>query len=761
MLIYSLNIKSQSVAGKIIDIHQNPLQYVSVALYSQKDTTFIKGKISDHEGNFDIPIEDDGVYILKISAVGYEPIVTSCISDVEARPVYVMEPISIDLNGATVEASRPSHILTHDGIKTIVKGSILSNLGTVEDVLLNIPGIIKKDDDFEIFGKGVPLIYIDGRMVRDLSELTTLKSDDINFVEIINNPGAKYSASATSVIRIETLKKEDERWGLHFQKSYKQSKVGSSSDYIEFHLKSKKMRFWGLVNYNANRNIEDSEAVQEMHTDTVWIHSYQLHYKSVKKNILTTLGGHYSPNSNHEVGLRYRTRFHIKDAVKGTFLSDVTANQTSFDHFNNLIYIEKESIFPQEINVYYLGKVKKFDININSDNLFNREKEQQKYEENSDKNIKRFIRSINKIENSLFALKFSLSTPLYNGKLSFGSEFILTNRNETYANEDLVGLDGSIKSKENHVSPFIEYSRTINSTTIQCGLRYELVSNNYDLKESVLSRSYKNFFPNLSIMRHFGGVNVILNYSSKIKRPPYAYLTNGKTYINQFTLQTGNPQLEPTFIHNIALKTSWRFVNASIDYSLNKNAIINWAYRSEYADNKNVSLLTYRNIKILRQLQAMVSVSPKIHFWHPDVFFGIKKDFVKIHTKETIISPKEPIFMFQFYNKFAIKKDFSVMLNISFVSRGEFENVILQNNIINTYIGLNKTLYKGRLNLKIIAQNIVHKTTQKFGSTNQNIYINQKKFLDSRKVELTLQYNLNKKYTYKGKTAGQSEIERL
>lgn len=54
-----------------------------------------------------------------------------------------------------------------DALSTTVQGTVLSKAGTAEDVLARIPGLQRKQDGFEVFGKGAPLIYINGRKMRD------------------------------------------------------------------------------------------------------------------------------------------------------------------------------------------------------------------------------------------------------------------------------------------------------------------------------------------------------------------------------------------------------------------------------------------------------------------------------------------------------------------------------------------------------------------------------------------------------------------
>ncbi len=103
------------------------------------------------------------------------------------------------LGEVVVKGNRPSYKLTAEGLQTHVQGTVLSKMGTAEDVLKHIPGLQKKNDAYEVFGKGSPIIYVNGRLLRDLSELDQLKSEDIKNVELITSPGARYDASVKAV----------------------------------------------------------------------------------------------------------------------------------------------------------------------------------------------------------------------------------------------------------------------------------------------------------------------------------------------------------------------------------------------------------------------------------------------------------------------------------------------------------------------------------------------------------------------------------
>ena len=100
--------------------------------------------------------------------------------------------------------------LSKGGIVTTVKGSVLSIAGNAVDVIGQLPGVRIEDEQISVLGKGYPIIYINGRKLNDLSELNRLPSNEIESIEVLNNPGARYSAETKSVILIKTIRKNGE-----------------------------------------------------------------------------------------------------------------------------------------------------------------------------------------------------------------------------------------------------------------------------------------------------------------------------------------------------------------------------------------------------------------------------------------------------------------------------------------------------------------------------------------------------------------------
>ena len=127
------------------------------------------------------------------------------------------------LEGVVITAKRPDYQIKDGNLVTRIENSLLSKSGTGNDVLKHIPGIQEKEGKFTVFGKGTPIIYINGREIRDLSELDRLSSTEIRQVEVVTNPGARYKANAKAVIRIKTVRQSGDGIGIDIRSTWGQS----------------------------------------------------------------------------------------------------------------------------------------------------------------------------------------------------------------------------------------------------------------------------------------------------------------------------------------------------------------------------------------------------------------------------------------------------------------------------------------------------------------------------------------------------------
>ena len=121
-----------------------------------------------------------------------------------------------ELSGVVVKGRLPKTRMKGDAMRTTVAGTILEKAGTVSDALSKIPSLeAERDGGVKVLGRGDAEVYINGRRVQDVKELSRLRSDQIQHVDVVQNPGARYAASTKAVVRITLKKAQGE--GFSFQ----------------------------------------------------------------------------------------------------------------------------------------------------------------------------------------------------------------------------------------------------------------------------------------------------------------------------------------------------------------------------------------------------------------------------------------------------------------------------------------------------------------------------------------------------------------
>lgn len=256
-------VAAQTVTGTVIDAEsKTPLDFVNVVLMDA-DSAFVAGTVTDAEGAFTLPEPSEAASLVRFSSAGYENL-TMPVHGSGSLGTVAMTPSAIRLGEVTVRSDRPVTAIRNNALVTNVEGSQLAHAGTANDVLAQIPMVLGRDGKFEVFGKGVPAVYINGRKVEDTSELSQLNSADIKSVEVITNPGAKYDASVKSVIRIRTRRRQGD--GLS---GTLRAQLGFRPDFVAISQANLKYRTGGweiFGNFGYSNGLYRNDKLNEMIT---------------------------------------------------------------------------------------------------------------------------------------------------------------------------------------------------------------------------------------------------------------------------------------------------------------------------------------------------------------------------------------------------------------------------------------------------------------------------------------------------------------
>lgn len=755
-----LRANAQSVSGKVLDEKQNPIPYANVVILSAKDSAFIAGTTTLEDGRFSINNVASG-NILKASFIGYEPYFKT-LSGQETLTIVLKEDAKM-MKEVIVRSNAPLHKMTTEGIQTNIENTILSKLGTCEDVLAHIPGLTKKKDGYEVFGKGTPIIYINGRQMRDAAELERLKSSDIKSVEVITNPGSKYNATVRAVVKIRTKKAVGDGFGFDTRSSYYQSENVDLSERLNWKYRHNRLELFGGHAYSLDNGNYPSTTTTIVHADTLWQQDFTQKATERNSNFKNTIGADYQLNDSNSVGIKYMLNF-LHDFPQPFMLSsDVTANGTFYDHINTFATCKQSHRPSQFINLYYVGKIGKMDIDFNADYLYNKQNNHTTSREESRNKTSRTVTSDNQERNRLFASKLTLGYPVLGGNLSVGAEYTYTNRNDTYSNPENYVPSSSAQLKESNIAPFVEYKHMLPICQLTAGLRWEAVRFNYYENGQHIanqSRSFSNLFPSISAATQIGDLQMQLSYAARTRRPSYRQLSNNVTYGNRFLMQSGNPLLQHEYIHTISLGAMWKFIQFGISFNDRRHAIVFWSEQDSH--NSAISRLTYTNLPSIKTISTQLAFSPTIGIWTPEFTALMKKQWLTLHTSTKTYKLNKPIWQFSFNNTFDFGKGWLLSMESYLVTKGDSEIGSLASNRGSLDINLTKSFLKDRLALRIGGTDLFH--TQKEGGIGytesmETQYIGT---YDSRQFVLTVTYKFNtSRSKYKGTGAGQAEKNRL
>ena len=755
-----LRANAQSVSGKVLDEKQNPIPYANVVILSAKDSAFIAGTTTLEDGRFSINNVASG-NILKASFIGYEPYFKT-LSGQETLTIVLKEDAKM-MKEVVVKGNAPLHKMTSEGIQTNIENTILSKLGTCEDVLAHVPGLTRKKDGYEVFGKGTPIIYINGRQMRDATELERLKSSDIKSIEVISNPGSRYNAAVRAVVKIRTRKAIGDGFGFDVRSAYYQSENVDLSEQLNWKYRHKRLELFGTHGYSLDNSLEHSKTTTIVHADTLWQQDFTQKVPEKNSIFKNTIGADYQLNDSNSVGIKYMLNFPHDFPLSVFLSSDVTANGTFYDHINTFATCKQSHRPSQFINLYYIGKIGKMDIDFNADYLYNKQNNHTTSREESRNKVSRTVTSDNQERNRLFASKLTLGYPVLGGNLSVGAEYTYTNRNDTYSNPENYVPSSSAQLKESNIAPFVEYKHMLPICQLTAGLRWEAVRFNYYENGQHIanqSRSFSNLFPSISVATQLGDLQMQLSYAARTRRPSYRQLSNNVTYGNRFLMQSGNPLLQHEYIHDINLGVMWKFIQFGISFNDRRHAIVFWSEQDSH--NSAISRLTYTNLPSIKTISTQLAFSPTIGIWTPEFTALMKKQWLTLHTSTKTYKLNKPIWQFSFNNTFDFGKGWLLSMESYLVTKGDSEIGSLASNRGSLDINLTKSFLKDRLALRIGGTDLFH--TQKEGGIGytesmETQYIGT---YDSRQFVLTVTYKFNtSRSKYKGTGAGQAEKNRL
>lgn len=610
VLLTTVIVNAQSVIkGKVVDDANKALEYANIALFA-KDS-LVTGGITNKKGEFLLQAKKRD-YTLVVSFVGYKT-VKKALKQEElpySNLSIVLETDSELLDEVKVKSSSLKQDF-HKKVLTVTR-SMAQKAVVSEDLFKEIPlvKVNKQSNTLEVEGKSA-LLLINGRRIESDNPLLSLpEPNKIKRIEVISSPSVKYANESIQKIVNVILKENNEGYEGSFKADIPIpiKDNASSFSYARLGYWYKKLHLFTNYNYvGVHKYIEEAtkrEGKNSLYTSNP---NPKNRYIFNKHSILGGVDYFFSEKSSANITARYQTNklrlresSVIQELQNGVLQSDyMMVSNTKYPKFNeyNLSGYYK----------YIFGKQKQ-ELVVEA-NYFNFKNEQNiKYNE-----VDNLSSSSNSWENftsdTRESEKISLS---YTLPLSEKSKFetgLSYYRQDMDNNFQSARIRNNLKYEENRIVTYASWQHNFQRLSIRLGINYEKaeIKVNKNIKNE-----YPSLFPQIDLKYMLNEENMVgLMLNRKIARPIRSQLNPFVYREDAYTIQTGNPQLKPSYADVLSLTHNYNGAFYCL-LSINAGYCDDYIAATKYTNAQGQLVNSYSNIVDMKSVGF--SLEPEFEF---------------------------------------------------------------------------------------------------------------------------------------------------
>jgi iron complex outermembrane recepter protein len=780
------------IGGRVTNSQQEAVVGATVTLYRAATNTLIKATFADAEGRFEFENLKPDSCVLKVSFVGLNthtaPLLVSA-TDIQLPTITLTESTNA-LKEVSVSATKPFVEQKIDRM-VINPDALIGNAGTTSlEVLEKAPGVmVDQNGNISFKGKAGVMVFIDNKptylSAADLANyLRSIPSANIESIELMTNPPAKYDAAGNAgVINIRLKKNIAKGFNGGLNLAYGQGRFMRTNNSFTFNYRISKFNFFTNLSFNQNNSYQDLTIERRYFTpdgrlaSTFIQNSYIRpevgsrnakvgvdYYVSQKTTLGLALSGFHNPstrtvNNNAEVG-------NAQAQLTGLVEAFNPANTRFTNNSVNLNFTHKFDNKGHELS----GNID----NINYHSLTEQTLTNSNFTANRALLSQTVLGSSLPADINIKAAKLDYTHPVAKGgRLEAGAKTSFVHTGNVADFFDVLGsiqrpnyeFSNNFQYDENINAAYLNYSRDFKKVSVQMGLRLENTNikgqqlGNPIVKDSSFTRQYTNLFPTFyvqyrpdSTMRHVWGLSV----GRRIDRPNYKDM-NPFTYpLDRFTYYGGNPFLQPTFAYNVQLTHTFKnFLTTALEFSQANNVI------SETNEQRG-SIYYSRPGNFAKQIAYGISVNGAFKptkWWTIQLYTTVMNNTFKSTIYGQILDESRFYWVFQPVNQFQINTKWSAEL------AGNYQSKILSGQFLvipiwSVRAGLSTKIWKDKGSLKLNVSDFLY--TNQVGGDIRNIAnsaANWYSFLDTRVVTISLSYRFSKGQNLRVRQSGGSESE--
>ncbi len=789
-LVSQAQVKDGKISGMVVDGNVKTIESATITLLRSKDSSVVKLSVANKAGKYEFEAVPEGKYIVSITASGHSKgfseifEISAAKSDVIVKTIELI-PVAKALSEVTLTAKKPLIEQKLDRMVVNVEASVTNVGASAMEVLEKSPGVsVDKDGNISLKGKQGVQVYIDGRPSylggNDLANLLrNMNANQLEQIEIMTNPPAKYDAAGNSgIINIKTKKTKQFGYNGSLSSTWSQGRYAKVSESFNFNYRKNKVNLFTNIGYSNRKNFQDLN-IQRKFID---IGSKEVKSLFDQESRIRESGESY----NAKIGMDY---FASKKTTLGAVVNGFY-NPGTFSNRSNVLILNPSGVLQSQTLAQTNNdkKWKNFSTNLNLRHVFDStgreltmDADYLVYNSTDMQDL------VNAYFNTVGVPTFKPDTLLgslpqhitiYSGKADYshplkkGAKFeagiktssVKTDNDGVYNN--LINKQPILDSgrsnhfiyKENVYAAYVNYSRPFGKKwTGQFGLRventqsdghsagYEFASsqNRFTYINKYFKRDYTQLFPTAYVQFNLNKKNsFVLNYGRRINRPDYEDLNPFIHFLDRYTFEQGNPNLQPQFSHNIELSHTYKgFLTTTLNYSKTTNIITEVLEQNTI---KNETFVKKSNIASQRQYGISVAAGGQLKkWWSGNIYINVYNNLFQGIVNNDYISVGGTTGQLNISNQFKLSKTWNAELS-GFYQSPAFDGVFKIQGLGALNMGLSKQIMKGKGTIRFSAKDILLSQKAKGTIVYSNIDAAFQQRRDSRQVAIGFTYRFNK-----------------
>ncbi len=796
LVLMGVHAQSSSVSGSLVDDQGEPVMFANVILFQKSSNQLFKVETTNEEGKFNFSNIADDVYSLKASYIGFDDFVVDEINLTKNKEINLgelqMQVASVQLETAIVTAQRSMVEVKPDRTVFNVEGTVNSAGDNGLGLLRKAPGLlVDNNNNVSVLGRTGVLFFVDGKRLPlsgdDLTNyLENLPAEQIDRIDIISNPGAKYEAEGNAGI-IDIRLKKSKRVGYNgtvnatfTQGLHARGNLGASGNF-----RNKSVNVFGGIMGNMGERSNEMRFNSEQN-------GFKLregnHILNSNERFNVRFGTDVFLNKNSTIGFLVSTNLGSGD-MKSSNRSEISslANPTTIDSIlvaNNTAEDENNQS-TYNINYVYQKAENKFNIDLDygryrKDNYFI---QPNRYYDATETQL--FSEVLTEYDTptdiDIYTFKSDYETPIWGGQFGVGLKFSKVATENTYLFYDIKEEERVRNDKKSNefdydemvYAGYVSYARPLTEKiNMSAGLRVEQTDATGDLRafdpslsEPPVDLDYIDFFPNVGLTyQHSPMHNWALNFGRRINRPDYNVLNPFRLQLSELSFSKGNARLDPEIVNNIELGYTYQYMyNFKLAYSRTTDQITRLIGPDD--EDPRAGFISWENLATQTIYSANVSAPIRLKPWW-SMFVNASasyQDNRADYGDEGMVDVQA--FNYNFFQQSTFNLPMKWKLEISgwFSGPGIWGGVFKYDPSYSLNVGLQRKFLGDRLNFKINANDITYQTGWSGVSEFNGLKSTGRGNWDSRNVTIALSYSFgnNKIKSRKRKTGLEEESGRI